>query len=604
MKLVRPRSLFSLLLGWWQAANPSTSRSRRTSSVPRSCGPLLASWSATPSRRRPSPGGTLAVAASSATEPALAVAADPDRDRVYVVNLASRAVRFRVDLPSRWEPGRVAVDDSGHAFVVLRRAGGVAQIDLAYGRLTLRTACDAPWGIAFDKNANAMRVACANGELVTMPIASALIQGRDFDRMVERRSLGGVDLRDVVVTAAGAVYVTRFRTAELIRVMATQQRTIPRDARSPEMNVAWRAIAAPGLQRSFATDLELAMVAQEPSPEPVKAEPGGYGTGGEDCGGGLIGTRLWAGGRALLLPQAVLPVDLATNGDDFVVVAAGNRFVQGLPQVFVLASDSLWTTMRCGISHNGTVEGQAIAVAYNRSEIVVQSREPSALHLMAREGNRFRVKETIRLATDDLARSDTGHDIFHANAGGNIACASCHPEGGDDGRTWIFKGAGPRRTPSLRGTLASTEPFHWDGEMKDLRTLVDKVFVERMSGPPVSAEQLGVLKGFLDALPPPRRLRANDEATARGQATFQERCASCHAGPLFTNNQSLDVGTGGVFQVPSLVGLAWRAPFLHTGCANTLEERFDPACGGASHGVTADLGASQTADLIKFLETL
>lgn len=77
----------------------------------------------------------------------------------------------------------------------------------------------------------------------------------------------------------------------------------------------------------------------------------------------------------------------------------------------------------------------------------------------------------------------------------NIACASCHAEGGDDGHVWGFDGIGPRRTPSLLGTVAGTEPFHWDGDQKDLRDLVDHVFVERMGGPAIDDERLGARSG-------------------------------------------------------------------------------------------------------------
>ena len=35
---------------------------------------------------------------------------------------------------------------------------------------------------------------------------------------------------------------------------------------------------------------------------------------------------------------------------------------------------------------------------------------------------------------------------------------------------------------------------------------------------------------------------------------------TCHSGALFTNNATVDVGTGRAFQVPSLRGVAWRAP--------------------------------------------
>ena len=68
---------------------------------------------------------------------------------------------------------------------------------------------------------------------------------------------------------------------------------------------------------------------------------------------------------------------------------------------------------------------------------------------------------------------------------------------------------------------------------------------------------------------------------------------------------TVDVGTGGPFQVPSLRGVAWRAPFMHTGCAATLADRFAGACGGGDkHGVTSTLTASQIGDLTAYLETL
>ena len=82
-------------------------------------------------------------------------------------------------------------------------------------------------------------------------------------------------------------------------------------------------------------------------------------------------------------------------------------------------------------------------------------------------------------------------------------------------------------------------------------------------------------------------------------------CASCHSGPHFTNNQNANVGTGKVFQVPSLLGLAARAPYLHNGCAATLRDRFNPACGGGDlHGQTSQLTTGQIDDLVAYLSSL
>jgi mono/diheme cytochrome c family protein len=206
------------------------------------------------------------------------------------------------------------------------------------------------------------------------------------------------------------------------------------------------------------------------------------------------------------------------------------------------------------------------------------------------------------------SRLDTGHELFHRDAGGGLACASCHGEGGDDGHVWHFAGLGARRTQAINVGLRDTEPFHWSGDMKDLPTLMGEVFVTRMGGVPQSAERVDALANWLFAQRPPAGLRASDDpAVVRGQALFhseQVACGSCHSGEKLTNNESVDVGTGGLFQVPSLVGIAHRAPFIHTGCAATLRDRFDPACGGDRHGDVSELNEAQLDDLVAYLESL
>src|SRR2546429_9936683 len=98
-------------------------------------------------------------------------------------------------------------------------------------------------------------------------------------------------------------------------------------------------------------------------------------------------------------------------------------------------------------------------------------------------------------------------------------------------------------------------------------------------------------------------------AVTRGKALFEDTthaaCTSYHSGPALTNNSTADVGTGGRFQVPRLVGVGWRAPFLHDGCATTLSDRFT-RCGGTTdlHGVTSQLTAAQLADLVAYVQTL
>jgi hypothetical protein len=131
-----------------------------------------------------------------------------------------------------------------------------------------------------------------------------------------------------------------------------------------------------------------------------------------------------------------------------------------------------------------------------------------------------------------------------------------------------------------------------------------------MSGPTVSHEEVAAVARWIDSVPRIDVDAADSlrvESIARGLALFNSSahgCAGCHSGPQFTNNAQADVGTGGSFQVPSLIGLAMRAPYMHNGCARTLRDRFG-ACGGdARHGQTASLLPGELTDLIAYLETL
>ncbi len=84
-------------------------------------------------------GGTLTI-----TSRDIAVAADPDRDLVWLVDLNTSAVS-QVALKDGDEPGRVVEDGNGRVHVALRRGGAVATIDLTSGQVIDRTAvCAAP----------------------------------------------------------------------------------------------------------------------------------------------------------------------------------------------------------------------------------------------------------------------------------------------------------------------------------------------------------------------------------------------------------------------------------------------------------------------------
>ncbi len=167
---------------------------------------------------------------------------------------------------------------------------------------------------------------------------------------------------------------------------------------------------------------------------------------------------------------------------------------------------------------------------------------------------------------------------------------------------------GLRRTQNLRGGLLSTAPFHWDGSLHNITELIQDTFVHRMAGKVPSPPAMDAMAHWLDSLPQlPEPPVADAAAASRGKLLFDSKkaaCSTCHSGEKLTDNKTHDVGTGGEFQAPSLNGLRNRAPYMHTGCAKTIRDRFDPACGGAKHGELSQLTPADVDDMIAYLESL
>ena len=569
------------------------------------------------SRVPPLAGGTLLVTSDGGR----AVVSDPERDRVLVVGLSNGEVA-EIALESGDEPGRVVQGGIDRAFVALRGAGAVVAIDVTGAAIAARSSvCDAPRGMSYDAAGNSPRlyVACASGELVTLDAASL--------GELERLYLGP-DLRDVI-TRGDDLFVTRFRSAELMRISAeglTEQlvRPAPHSVGVDEIDrvptVAWRALPM--------GDGRIAMVHQtarvtEVELNPAPAEDGAAGDSatsseayGGECEQQLVLAELTLFEGDDLYPRPVgaatlgsmhLPVDFAVSADGqrAAVIDPASHQAKEIDLLRELGADCLGVDVGTSL---GSLEGPPVAVAYAGIDVVVQTREPAALHVFH---NQY-LDRTIYLGGE--SRADTGFDLFHntsemPNSFG-LACASCHPEGRDDGHVWSFSGEGLRRTQSLAGTLAGTAPFHWGGNLPTLGSLMDEVSTRRMGGVKQSPERVAALESWLATLEPLRPALdpvVEPSQVEQGQALFESEtvgCASCHSGPSLTNNRNESVGFGESLQVPSLIGIGMRAPFMHDGCAATLMDRFEPACGGDQHGDLTGLDEADLQALVAYMNTL
>lgn len=235
------------------------------------------------------------------------------------------------------------------------------------------------------------------------------------------------------------------------------------------------------------------------------------------------------------------------------------------------------------------------------------------------------------------------------SAEGYISCASCHVDGGTDGRVWDFtqRGEGLRRTPELRGRAGLGHgALHWTAnfdELQDFEHDIRSAFGgtgflagnaatfaanEAPLGTPKAGRspELDALAAYItslgrESLPrsPHRAADGTLTVNARaGRTVFQALdCRSCHSTTQFTDSrpgtvpllhnvgtlrttsgQRLGAALPGI-DTPTLLG-AWANPsYLHDGSARTLEDVFTVAggtviqaeTGAASHG-NIEVGAS------------
>src|SRR4051812_11672008 len=111
-------------------------------------------------------GGTVQIAGAGQ----FAAIVDADLARVWIIDLGRWAISNTVDLPPGSAPGRMAVDGDGYLYIALRTLGEVAKISTPAGEVvSTRAVCGDPRGLTWDPKARVMRIACADGSLVTLP---------------------------------------------------------------------------------------------------------------------------------------------------------------------------------------------------------------------------------------------------------------------------------------------------------------------------------------------------------------------------------------------------------------------------------------------------
>ncbi|MFM8982904.1 MAG: PKD domain-containing protein, partial [Spartobacteria bacterium] len=223
-----------------------------------------------------------------------------------------------------------------------------------------------------------------------------------------------------------------------------------------------------------------------------------------------------------------------------------------------------------------------------------------------------------------------------------ISCATCHVDGGHDGRVFDFtqRGEGLRNTIDLRGKSGMAHGnLHWTANFDEAQDFAidirqhfggfgflpegeieNEALVESNSNRSQEMDDLAAYMASLGTATVPKSPHRTNNGTMTqsaiaGQAVFQrEQCATCHADPLYTDSGNAsnlhNVGTlrassgsrlGAALtgiDTPSLLGLWAGAPFLHDGSAESLGDVFRVAGGSVIQAESGTLsGGAVVADV-------
>ncbi len=221
-----------------------------------------------------------------------------------------------------------------------------------------------------------------------------------------------------------------------------------------------------------------------------------------------------------------------------------------------------------------------------------------------------------------------------------MSCASCHNDGGHDGRVWDFTGTGEglRNTISLNGRGGPEHGrIHWSGNFDEVHDFESQIrsfaggtglmsdtdfnnsadpFGTSKAG---KSSDLDALAAYVNSLTTvgysPFKASNGEltEAAEAGRILFKNNsCTSCHSGDAYTDSATNVLHNIGTIKAssgdrlgqsltgldtPTLIGLWETAPYLHDGSATTLAEAVQ-----AHDGV--NLTNEEMGQLVAFLQQI
>ncbi|MFC1650572.1 cell surface protein [Candidatus Latescibacterota bacterium] len=196
------------------------------------------------------------------------------------------------------------------------------------------------------------------------------------------------------------------------------------------------------------------------------------------------------------------------------------------------------------------------------------------------------------------------------------SCASCHPDGRQDGLTWDLLNDGTGNPKSTKNLLLShkTPPsmitgIRASGEISVRAGIKHILFTER---PENEALAIDAYLISMKKVPSPHLVngKLNKEAK-RGRRIFKKAgCVECHPAPYYTDMKKYDVGTGWgaekniEFDTPTLIEMWRTGPYLYDGRADSMFKVLRTYNRRDSHGKTLKLNLYEINDLNEFILSL
>ncbi|HJL18459.1 MAG TPA: Ig-like domain-containing protein [Sandaracinaceae bacterium LLY-WYZ-13_1] len=581
---------------------------------------------------------------------------NPDAGTLSAVDLETLAVRFEVEVGA--EPRTVAQAPDGALWVAAHGADAVAIVDpddgAAVDTVGLRYGA-APWGVAFDPVTGIALVTLeSTGQLAVVDPAS-----RAIERVVDLDPTARV--RGIAVAPDGArAYVTRFVSP----VDHAQIYEVPLDGGGPVRILELAVDPGPDTaDGGRGVPNYLSSIAITPDggrafvPGKKDNTERGLARDGEPLDADntvrtIVSQLDLATGQERLEARIDLDDhDMATAvafsplGDLVFIASQGTNRVD----VYDTWSGRLVGGIATGLAPQGLVvsEGRLYVQCFMGRTLDVID----VSGLIAGTDGAARSVASVRTVADEPLDEAVllGKQIFYnaddprMSIDGYLACASCHLDGGSDGRVWDFtdRGEGLRDTIDLRGRGGTAHgPVHWSGNFDEIQDFENDIRLhfggsglmapadfeetrETLGAPKAGrSEALDALSAYVATLDTfPRSPHRNPDGTmtdaaVAGRAIFESLdCRSCHAGERLTDSEvgvRHDVGTihegsgqrlGAPLDgldTPTLRGLWATAPYLHDGSAATLEEVLrDPM-----HGDASSLSDAEMDQLVAFLREL